>query len=137
MSNRVAERQPSIELTIKSLDRPEESRRPSDRGRIDLVALGEVCIGRATFQPGWRWSLDVKPAAGTELCEARHVGCVVAGRERVRMADGTEVELGPGDAFVIGPGHDAWVVGDEPCVTLDFTSSAPSSGAHASGGEQR
>jgi uncharacterized cupin superfamily protein len=62
--------------------------------------------------------------AGTELCQVTHTGYVVSGRERVRMADGTEAELGPGDAFVIGPGHDAWVIGAEPCVTLDFSGTA-------------
>lgn len=107
-------------LIVKSLDQAEQTRAPSERTRIDLVTLGEVTVGRAVFQPGWRWSVDVKPAAGTELCEAAHMGYVIAGRERVQMADGTQVDLGPGDAFVIGPGHDAWVLGDEPCVTLDF-----------------
>ena len=108
-------------LIFKSLDHPDESRAPSDRTRIDLVTLGEVTVGRAVFHPGWRWSDDVKPVAGTDLCQVTHVGYVVSGREGVRMADGTEVELGPGDAFVVGPGHDAWVIGDEPCVTLDFS----------------
>jgi quercetin dioxygenase-like cupin family protein len=112
-------------VIVKSLDRPDERRAPSERTRIDLVTLDQTTVGRATFQPGWRWSEDVRPAAGTELCEITHTGYVVSGREGVRMADGTEVELGPGDAFVIGPGHDAWVIGDEPCVTLDFSGNAP------------
>jgi hypothetical protein len=110
---------------VKSLDSPDERRAPSERTRIDLVTLDQTTIGRAVFQAGWRWSEDVKPVAGTGLCEITHTGYVVSGREGVRMADGTEVELGPGDAFVIGPGHDAWVIGDEPCVTLDFSGSAP------------
>lgn len=112
-------------LVVKSLDRPEESREPSERGRIEMVTLGEVTVGRAVFAPGWRWSVDVKPAAGTSLCEVAHTGYVVSGRQAVRMADGTEVELEPGDAFVISPGHDAWVIGDEPCVTLDFSGNSP------------
>src|SRR5579859_6626931 len=95
-------------VIVKSLDRPEDSRAPSDRGRTDMVTLAEVTVGRAVFQPGWRWSEDVKPVAGTELCEVTHTGYVVSGREAVRMADGTEVELGSGNAFVIGPGHHAW-----------------------------
>ncbi len=107
-------------VIVKSLDRPEEHRAPSDRAVLELVTLGDVVVGRATFQPGFRWSTDIKHVAGTDLCEVSHTGYVVSGREGVRMADGTEVELGPGDAFVIGPGHDAWVIGDEPCVTLDF-----------------
>lgn len=119
-------------LIVKSLDRPEESRAPSHRGRIEMVTLGEVTVGRAVFEPGWRWSVDVKTAAGTELCEVAHTGYVVSGRECVRMADGTEVELAPGDAFVIAPGHDAWVIGDEPCVTLDFSGGAD----HVGSGEQ-
>ena len=114
---------------VKSLDAPEETRSAADRGRIDLVRLDGVVIVRATFAPGWRWSEHVKPAAGTDLCQATHTGYVVSGRQVVRMADGSEVELGPGDAFVVGPGHDAWVVGDEPCVTIDFSGGATSGGA--------
>lgn len=106
---------------VKSLDRPTESRHTADKGWIELVKLGEVTVGRATFLPGWRWSEHVKPSAGTELCQATHTGYVVSGRQAVRMADGAEVELGPGDAFVIGAGHDAWVIGDTPCVTIDFS----------------
>jgi len=124
-------------VTVKSLDRPDESRKPSDRGRIDLVTLGEVTVGRAVFQPGWRWSEDVKAVTGTELCEVTHTGYVVSGREGVRMADGSEVELVPGDAFVIGPGHDAWVIGDEPCVTLDFSGTVRLIGVPSNGSEER
>jgi uncharacterized cupin superfamily protein len=105
----------------KSLNRPEEMRPTADKGRIELVRLGDVTVGRATFEPGWRWSEHVKPIAGTDLCMATHLGYVVSGRPAVRMADGTELQLAPGDAFVVGAGHDAWVVGDEPCVTLDFS----------------
>ena len=112
-------------LIVKSLDSPEEVRAPSARGRIELVTLGGTAVTRAVFGPGWRWSEDIKPAAGTDFCEVAHTGYVVSGHQCVRMADGTEVELKPGDAFVIAPGHDAWVVGDEPCVTLDFGGNAP------------
>jgi hypothetical protein len=124
-------------LTVKSLDRPEESRAPSDRGRIEMVTLGGVTVGRAVFQPGWRWSEDVKPAPGTALCEVAHTGYVVSGRECVRMADGTEVELGPGAAFVIAPGHDAWVIGNDPCVALDFSGNAPQIGTRSGEQEDR
>ena len=116
-------------LVVKSLDHPDESREPSDLGRVEMVTLGDVTVGRAVFQPGWRWSVDVRPAAGTSLCEVAHTGYVVSGRQHVRMADGTEVELQPGDAFVIAPGHDAWVTGDEPCVTLDFSGNVSQFGA--------
>ncbi len=108
-------------LVVKSLDRPDEMRPAAGKGVVDLVRLGEMTVARATFQPGWRWSEHVKPGAGTERCEVTHNGYVVSGRQGVRMADGTEVELRPGDAFVIGAGHDSWVVGEEPCVTVDFT----------------
>jgi quercetin dioxygenase-like cupin family protein len=108
-------------LLVKSLENPDEIRETADKGRVALVGLGAVTVGRATFEPGWRWSEHVKALAGTELCEATHTGYVISGHQLVRMADGSEVELKPGDAFVIGSGHDAWVVGDEPCVTLDIT----------------
>lgn len=111
---------PSSTLIVKPMDQPDEVRSTADRGQIDLVSLGQMMLGRATFQPGWRWSEHVKPIAGTDLCQATHVGYVVAGRQAVRMSDGTEVELSAGDAFLVGPGHDAWVVGDEACVTIDF-----------------
>jgi quercetin dioxygenase-like cupin family protein len=108
-------------LIVKSLDRPEETRPTADMGHIDLVTLGQTTVGRATFHPGWRWSQHVKPIAGTDLCQATHTGYVVSGRQAVRMSDGSQIELKPGDAFVIAPGHDAWVIGEEPCVTLDFS----------------
>jgi quercetin dioxygenase-like cupin family protein len=112
------------EPIVKSFEAPEESHSPSGNGRVDVVKVGEVTIGRATFPPGWHWSRDVKPHAGTELCQVTHTGYVVSGRSMVRMADGTEVELGPGDAFVIPAGHDTWVVGDEAYVSVDFTGGA-------------
>ncbi len=108
-------------LMVKSLDRPEETRPTADKGRLELVSLGDVTAGRATFLPGWRWSDHVKPIAGTDLCEAPHTGYCISGRMMIRMEDGTESEIGPGDAFVIPPRHDGWVLGDEPCVTLDFS----------------
>ncbi len=74
----------------------------------------------ATFEPGWRWSESIAPIAGTESCTVHHNGYVVSGRMQVRMDDGGESEVGPGDVFVIPPGHDAWVVGDEQCVVYDF-----------------
>ena len=92
----------------------------ADKGQIELVKLGDAVVGRATFAPGWRWSEHVKPIAGTESCQAAHLGYVLSGRQMVVMDDGTELELGPGDVIAIPPGHDAWVLGDEPCVTLDF-----------------
>jgi quercetin dioxygenase-like cupin family protein len=91
------------------------------KGRLEVVDTDSGPIGRAVFEPGWRWSEHVKPLAGTESCQASHMGYCVSGRMVVRMDDGTEKEIGPGDVLVIPPGHDGWVVGDEPCVQIDFT----------------
>src|SRR5262245_39733841 len=115
----------------KSFDEPDEVRRP-DKTQIDIVRLGDVQVGRATFQPGWRWSECVKPLAGTDSCQARHVGAIVSGHLHVVQDDGSEGDLGPGDAYVIDPGPDAWVVGDEPCVGLEFESKTVSTFAAGS-----
>jgi quercetin dioxygenase-like cupin family protein len=105
---------------VKSFSAPDDTRTTRGPGRIDFVSLGDVTVGRATYEPGWRWAEHMQPLVGTDQCELTHVGYVVSGRQMVRMADGTEVELNAGDAFVVGPGHDTWVVGEEPCVTVDF-----------------
>lgn len=110
-------------IAAKSLDAPEETR-TFDNGHMDIVTVAGVTVGRGVFNPGWKWSNDVKPIAGTDSCQAPHTGYVISGRMHVVMDDGTEGEAGPGDAIVIGPGHDAWIVGDEPCVLLDFSGSA-------------
>lgn len=89
-------------------------------GQVDVVELDDVVVGRMSYEPGWRWSTDVKPIAGTELCTFHHLGVTLSGRLRVQLPDGTELELGPGDVFEIPPGHDGWVVGDEPWVSVDF-----------------
>jgi quercetin dioxygenase-like cupin family protein len=109
------------ELIRMSLDAPEETRAfEGDMGKLELVNIDTGPVGRATFQPGWRWSEHVKPIAKTESCEAAHMGYYVSGRMRVVMDDGQEAEFGPGDFAVIPPGHDAWVVGEEPCVVIDW-----------------
>jgi quercetin dioxygenase-like cupin family protein len=105
--------------TITRFDSPTETRE-FERGRFELVELGGVTIGRATYEPGWRWSEHVGPTAETESCEVEHVGLVVSGRAAVLMDDGTELVLEPGDLFHVPPGHDSWVVGDEPYVSLHF-----------------
>jgi hypothetical protein len=102
-------------------DSPDETRTP-DKTRVDLVSSGDATVGRLAFEPGWRWSECIKPVAGTDSCQLRHVGVVQSGRLGVSHEDGTEVELGPGQAYVIEPGHDAWVVGDEGFVALEFES---------------
>lgn len=91
--------------------------------RVDVVHLDGAVTSRSTFQPGWRWSESVKPIAGTETCQVHHVGAVLSGRVAVQHGDET-VELSAGDAYVIEPGHDAWVVGDEPFVALEFDTHA-------------
>jgi hypothetical protein len=75
---------------------------------------------RATFEPGWRWSECVKPIAGTPSCQVAHLGYMVQGRMRIKMDDGSEEEIGPGEVAMIPPGHDAWIVGNERCVIIDF-----------------
>jgi mannose-6-phosphate isomerase-like protein (cupin superfamily) len=107
-------------LQSRNLDNPDETRKFT-HGEIGVVTVAGAVVGRAVFQPGWRWSEDVKPIAGTESCEAAHTGYIISGRMHVTMDDGAEGDLGPGDAFVIPPGHDAWIVGDEACVALDWS----------------
>jgi class 3 adenylate cyclase len=109
-------------LERKSLNRPETVRRFA-HGHIDTVTLGDSEIGRWEFEPGWRWSSDVKPIVGTESCLNRHVGVCVSGVLHVQLDDGSSMEVGPDDAYEIPPGHDGWVVGDQPFVTYEWTSS--------------
>ena len=103
----------------KSLRAPDEVRPFSAHGHVDLVMLDSGPVGLGTFEPGWRWSDDVKPIAGTDSCQTRHTGYCLSGQMTVRFEDGEELTVGPGDVMLIEPGHDAWTVGDEPCVLLD------------------
>jgi class 3 adenylate cyclase len=91
-------------------------------GKVDVVQLGEASVGRFLFQPGWRWSVDVSPITGTRSCQHRHLGYTISGSLHVRMEDGTELVIRPGDAYEIPPGHDAWVEGDEPWHSVEFAS---------------
>ena len=112
-------------LISKSLNQPDETRPiPNGKGKVEVVNLGGATVMRATFEPGWKWSEHVKPIAQTESCQVAHTGYIVSGRLHVRMDDGTEVEMGPGEASITPAGHDAWVVGDEPVVFLDFAGAA-------------
>jgi class 3 adenylate cyclase len=113
-------------LQRKSFATPDQVRTFAT-GRIDIVTLDELAVGRFLFQPGWRWSKDVGPIAGTRSCQHRHVGYTISGALQVRMDDGTMLVLGPGEAYEIPPGHDAWVFGDEPWDSVEFAS------AHAYG----
>jgi hypothetical protein len=103
----------------RTFAKPDEVRQ-FPHGRVEIVKVGGADIGRLVLEPGWRWSNDVKPIAGTELCQAPHMQYHVSGRIAVRMADGTEFEAGPGDVTSLPQGHDAWVVGDEPVVVVDW-----------------
>jgi hypothetical protein len=104
----------------KTLNSPDEVRN-FDKGKVELATIGGVTFGRASFEPGWRWSESVKPIAKTEYCEAPHVQYQISGRIRIKMRDGSEEEFGPGDVGVVPSGHDAWVVGDEPVVVIDVS----------------
>lgn len=110
------------EMLVRNIDSPDETRKFKDHGWVEVLNVGEVAFGRATFQPGWKWSADVKPIAGTDSCQVHHNGFVISGHMTIRMDDGTEAEVGPGDVFVCPPGHDAWTVGNEDCVIIDFAS---------------
>jgi class 3 adenylate cyclase len=109
----------AMQLRRKRFDRPDEIR-AVEKARIELVELGDLAIGRAVFEPGWRWSEHVKPIVGTESCQVHHIGYVVSGHLRIEMNDGALLDVMGGDAFEIPPGHDAWVIGDEPWVSVDW-----------------
>ena len=104
---------------LKAFDRPDEVRE-FPKGRVELVTIGGATIGRAIFEPGWRWKDSVQPIAGTRSCEAPHFQYHVSGVLMVLMDDGTEIECRPGEMSLLPSGHDAWVVGDEPAVVVDF-----------------
>ena len=101
------------------LNKPDEVR-TFNNGKLELVNMSGGTIGRLTLNPGWKWSNDVKPIAGTELCEAPHFQYQVSGRAHIVMEDGTEMETGPGEVTYLPSGHDAWVVGNEPVVLIDW-----------------
>ncbi|HYM44534.1 MAG TPA: cupin domain-containing protein [Solirubrobacteraceae bacterium] len=107
-------------LEVKSLDSPDETRPFAANGRADVVSLETGPVLKAVFEPGWRWSEHLKPIAGTDSCQTRHLGYVLSGQMKVVMDDGSEAQVGPGDVVSIAPGHDAWTVGDEACVMVDF-----------------
>jgi quercetin dioxygenase-like cupin family protein len=122
---KLAERETTMAgVEKKRFEQADETRPFSGKGQADLVNIGGGVVGKATFEPGWKWSEHVKPIAGTDSCQAGHLGYVVSGRQMIKMDDGTETEIGPGDVVHIPPGHDGWVVGDEPCVVLDFAGMA-------------
>ena len=111
-----------MDLALISLDEPTEVR-SFEKGRFELYRVGPMTIGRATYEPGWRWSEHVGPVTGEESCRVEHVGLVLSGRAVAKMDDGAEAVMGPGQLFHVPPGHDSWVVGDEPYVSLHLLGS--------------
>jgi quercetin dioxygenase-like cupin family protein len=108
-----------LDVILKRFEAPDEVRE-FELGRFELVDMGRMTIGRATYQPGWKWSVHVGAPLGQQTCVVEHVGMVVSGRAAAGMDDGRVIEMRVGDLFYIPPGHDSWVVGDEPYVSLHF-----------------
>lgn len=104
----------------KNFDQPDEIRRPFEKGKIEVVTVGGLTFYRETLEPGWQWSKHVKPVVGGDSCQKFHVKIFLKGRQRIRMNDGTEMEFRPGDVAIMQPGHDAWVVGNEPNVLIEL-----------------
>ncbi len=110
----------NVEMILKRFEEPDETREFL-HGRFEVVRIGGMTIGRARYEPGWKWSVHVAPTAGTPLCGVEHVGLVISGRAAVGFADGREVVMQPGQLFYIPPvPHDSWVVGDQAYVSLHF-----------------
>ena len=110
---------PESAAIVRRFDAPDEHR-DFPLGSFDLVQIGGMSVGRAEYEPGWRWSEHVGASLGQEMCEVAHLGLVLAGRNRIEMADGRVFEVGPGDLFEIGHGHDSVVVGDERYIIIQF-----------------
>jgi len=111
-------------LEINDFSAPDEVRRPDATVAIEVVKVADGEVGRYTFQPGWRWSEHIKPVVGGDSCQTDHIGYVVSGRMGVRTDDGTTGEASPGSVYRIPPGHDGWVIGDEPVVVVEFQGAA-------------
>jgi hypothetical protein len=105
---------------VKNFESPDETRPFEGKGKADVLQIGGQTVGRGVFEPGWKWSENVKPIAGTDSCQVSHLGYCMSGRMKVHMDDGSEFEIGPGDVAAIPPGHDAEIVGDQECVFVDF-----------------
>jgi quercetin dioxygenase-like cupin family protein len=109
-----------LEVILKRFEHPDEVRL-FEKGRFEIITIGGMTIGRAIYEPGWKWSQHVSPLAGTPFCEGEHIGMVVSGRATAAIRDGEVHELGPGTVFYIPPiAHDSWVVGEEPYVSIHF-----------------
>lgn len=110
----------TVQLAKKNLGTPDKTTE-FPHGRLEHVSLEDMALARITLQPGWKWSQDVQPQAKTESCQSHHIQYIISGRLMIAMDDGARTELQPGDFVLIPPGHDAWVVGDEPFVAVDFS----------------
>lgn len=108
-----------FDVILKRFEQPDEVRK-FEKGKFELIHIGGMTIGRASYEPGWKWSEHVGRAAGQKRCSVEHVGMVISGRATAAMDDGREIEMRAGDVFYIPPGHDSWVVGNEPYVSLHF-----------------
>ena len=117
------------EVILKRFENPDEVR-TFDKGKFELVHLGGMTIGRATYEPGWKWSEHVGRALGKTSCDVSHVGMVVSGRATAAMDDGRIIEMNPGDIFHIEPGHDSWVIGNEPYISIHMMGAADDYAAH-------
>lgn len=106
-----------IDCVLRRFDAPDETR-TFERGSLQLIRIAGTTLGRARYEPGWKWSQHVAPVVGTRSCQVTHLGLVLEGRAMVRMDNGQEYELKSGDVFHIGPGHDSWVLGDQPYVSI-------------------
>jgi hypothetical protein len=106
-------------IQVKNIEDADETRNLT-KTKIEVVNIEDITLMRVTFQPGWKWSQCIKPTVGTDSCQVPHINYILSGQIKIIMDDGTEKNLGPGDIAVIEPGHDAQVIGQEPCVALDF-----------------
>jgi uncharacterized cupin superfamily protein len=113
--------QVSTRMEKKNIVSSPDETRTFENGKMQISTVGGANIGRFVFDPGWKWSTSVKPVVKTESCQQTHTGYIISGKMRVRMNDGAESEFGPGDVVYVPPGHDAWIVGNEPCIGIDFT----------------
>jgi mannose-6-phosphate isomerase-like protein (cupin superfamily) len=111
-------------LVKKNFSLPDETKMPFEKGKIEIVTVNGLTVQRETLQPGWKWSTHVKTSVKTESCQKYHVKFIISGRQKIVMNDGTEMELTPGDFAIIPPGHDAWVVGEEPNILLELAAAA-------------
>ncbi|WP_412543577.1 cupin domain-containing protein [Longispora sp. K20-0274] len=109
-----------MKMTVKSFAKPDEVRPFAGHGHADLLKMGDRMVQCGEFEPGWRWSQDVRPIAKTDSCQVSHLGYVLEGKMRIHMDDGSDFDIGPGSVVAIPPGHDAEVLGDQKCVFLDF-----------------